>query len=308
MKKHYFFIFAILFFISFGRLKVNAAGQPLTVSGYVYSTRIADSTSILSQGIVSQGKPVYEITIKYTITGVTNFSRTVFSVASTGSNNVRIVSSNMFQLNAMGSSGNYSASFYVVYQSWNVTSYVSSVSAIGSSYSGSSTVNVSVPVAASYKSQFYVTGYVTADESQYTGTQSVRANGINNYLYKQAFLDAVRLNGSGYSSHGHYLQYSPSNGQYSIVQAIITASGTIAEAGRTIAAQNTYVPRYYRPDGQVDRAKIYIGNVGFRQAEDNGSAITGFRIDVYLGIGLPASPASWDNTYQTVTYIGNNLY
>jgi len=285
------------------------AGQPLSINGIRYSSKIASSTTILTEGIVSQGKPVYEHCIRYTVTGAGNFSGQVVSVAATGNSNIKIVSSNMIVLTATGSSGNYIATFDVVYQSWNVSSFVSSVSILGSVFTGSASVNVDVYTSATYKSQFYLTGYVTADETQCSGS-FVSANGISGHTFRSDFLQAVKKNGSGYSLEGLFIQYDKNTLTYSIVDAVCTASYTVVAAGRTIATDNRFVPRYYRENNYngVDRAKVYIGSVGFRQSEDAGSDIIGYMIDVYLGVGLPATPAAWDETFQTVTYIGNNLY
>jgi 3D (Asp-Asp-Asp) domain-containing protein len=54
----------------------------------------------------------------------------------------------------------------------------------------------------------------------------------------------------------------------------ITATGTAARAGRTVAVDPTVIPL---------GSKIYIEGLGERIAEDTGGAIKGHRIDVYLG-------------------------
>lgn len=61
---------------------------------------------------------------------------------------------------------------------------------------------------------------------------------------------------------------SPGNAAYRV-----TKSGTYVEEGRTVAVDPTVIPF---------GAKVYIEGIGFRTAEDTGSAITGNRLDVFI--------------------------
>ena len=81
--------------------------------------------------------------------------------------------------------------------------------------------------------------------------------------------------------------------------------GTIPTVGKTIAVDPYYVPRKSVSAGL---AKVNIADVGNRQAEDGGGAITGYRIDVFYGTGLPSSDPSWNAKNKTVYYFGNNLW
>lgn len=52
-----------------------------------------------------------------------------------------------------------------------------------------------------------------------------------------------------------------------------TASGTMPEAGRTVAADWSVIPA---------GAEIYIDGLGWRTVEDTGSGITGNKLDIFM--------------------------
>ena len=164
------------------------------------------------------------------------------------------------------------------------------------------TVVLTLPVV--YEDKFEITYYYVAKEAESTGSRNTVASGISGKKYKENFLKKVKLEGSGYTEDGEYIQYNPTTGKYRIVSYPQTATGTDLKVGQTIAVDNTIIPR----SGNGHRAKVYIVDVGYRQAEDAGSAIKGFHIDVYVGVGEPSPEPSWNKQYRNVQYFGNDLY
>lgn len=76
----------------------------------------------------------------------------------------------------------------------------------------------------------------------------------------------------------------------------ITASGTKVEEGRTIAVDPDLIPLGWW---------VYIEGIGFRRAEDTGSAITGSKIDVYFDSASYAKKFGKKKGY-TVYVLGPN--
>ncbi len=150
----------------------------------------------------------------------------------------------------------------------------------------SNTVTTSLTVRAKYEKPFYCTVYITTLESDYSGYKTTAA-GISEDTFTKSFLDAVKLNGSGKANNGKYLQYNSSSKTFSYQTSPLTASGTKATAGRTIAVDPYYIPRA-KVNSMWRRATLYIAGVGTRIAEDGGSAIVGYRIDIYMGEGKRA--------------------
>ncbi len=104
----------------------------------------------------------------------------------------------------------------------------------------------------------------SAPASAPADTQVVSKSGMN-FGYKQV-LNNVSLTAyaAGVSSTGK----SSSNPQYGM-----TATGTRVTEGRTIAVDPSVVPLGWW---------VYIEGLGFRRAEDTGSAVKGKIIDVYF--------------------------
>lgn len=166
----------------------------------------------------------------------------------------------------------------------------------------SNTVSATPTVRANYAKGFYCTGYNTALESDYTGTKK-SAPGIAGDTFAVDFLADVKLNGSGKANNGKYLHYNSSSQTYSY-QSPITATGTTPTVDRTIAVDPYYIPRA-KVNSVWKRAIVSIANVGTRVAEDGGSAIAGYRIDVYMGLGRSAMNG-WGNATRAVTLISVN--
>jgi len=154
-----------------------------------------------------------------------------------------------------------------------------------------------------YQSPFYITAYVIALESDYNDVK-VTANGIPNYKFREKFLDAVKLNGSGHSTDNNfYIRYNKTKNQFEKGNPI-TSSGTKPTVNRTIAVDNYYIPRY-NTDKQYGCVNIY--NVGNFKAEDAGGAIKRYHIDIFVGEGNNAWKSyPHQDTNKTVKYLGNN--
>ena len=90
----------------------------------------------------------------------------------------------------------------------------------------------------SYESTFRITGYIVADEGDYSGTkQSVP--GLSE-KYAPAFIAAVKMNGSGKTLDNKYIKYA-GNDTY-MYYVPITRSGTSPTAGQTIAVDPDFIP------------------------------------------------------------------
>lgn len=152
-------------------------------------------------------------------------------------------------------------------------------------------------VGAKYEKMFYCTAYITASEKDYSEAK-VSAAGITDAVFRKDFLAAVKLNGSGISDAGKYISYSSTTGKYFYGEPT-TAIGTRATVGTTIAVDPYYIPRA-KVGGVWKRATVDVDGLGLRVAEDGGSAITGYHIDVYMGTGQKAL-AGWSNKNREVT-------
>lgn len=156
-----------------------------------------------------------------------------------------------------------------------------------------------------YEKKFQITVYYTPKESECSGALAV-ANGLKS-RHKKDFLSAVMMEGFGYTSNGTCIGYE--NGKYYSASKPLSSSGTGLKAGKTVAVKNTYIP-CYNNNGNWKRATMSIDGVpGYRCAEDCGSAINGYHIDIYAGVGRDAyrDLENKIKNYADVTYYGNNI-
>jgi 3D (Asp-Asp-Asp) domain-containing protein len=134
---------------------------------------------------------------------------------------------------------------------------------------------------ADYVDPFSVTGYYTPFEGDYNGPTTTNPCGLNG-TFNDRFLRVVRTEGSGRSLAGLGIQYDTAasrrrqNPCYTVTQCPLTASGTCAQAGVTIAVDRTVIPM---------GASVLMSQSGTRHAEDTGGAIIGKHIDLYVGYG-----------------------
>ncbi|MGH6836379.1 MAG: 3D domain-containing protein [Methylocella sp.] len=129
---------------------------------------------------------------------------------------------------------------------------------------------------AKYESDFLATCYVVSQETGFTSTPLIGpVNGLPaNKTYHQGFINDVRLQGSGIALDGTTIHYD-GHGTYSLQSCPLTATGTCAVGGTTVAVDRTVIPL---------QSTISIATVGPRVAQDSGGAITGYHIDEYYGV------------------------
>ena len=277
------------------------AATNVTISLTKSDQSIPETTTLLSSGVVKSGIPTYRVMVKATITGGSSgIVGRKLTFNNPNSTTVKLVTSTAIQ----SSGTSYTA--YATYEVRGATAFTCSASINDGTFSGSTSTSITPSVACGYYKSMYITYYIIAKESQYTGTRNTSATGITG-LYKSAFLQDVKMQGSGYTEDSKYIQYyqeTPGVWKFKFVTSPQTATLTTPTVGKTIAVDPEYIPRL-----TTQRAKVTIGGgVGARQAEDGGGAIKQWHIDVFYGTGKPSSPPSWSTTYQSVYYNGNNLY
>lgn len=298
-------IFTFCIFLNLNPLPTYAATTlPIQLS-YV-SQVIPDSTTLLSSGVVKDAKPTYRVTVRATVASSVNFSGATLTFNNPNTTTVVRQGAATFTLTPSwnGPGTSYTATVSTTYDvRGTVTSFSCTATIGGTNFTGSKTSTIYFNVASNYSSTFRITYYVIAKEDQYTGSYNTTAPGISSKQFKYAFLQDVKVQGSGYSHYGEYMQYNSSTGNFYIVTYPKTATGTSPTTERTIAVDPYYIPRL-----TAYKAKVNITSVGDRQAEDGGGAITGRRIDVFYGTGKPSTVPPWSATYKNVYYYGNNLW
>ncbi len=154
---------------------------------------------------------------------------------------------------------------------------------------------------APYTGSFYVTAYYTIEEADAHGPPVVNPCGVTG-TFRGGFLREIRMEGSGVALDGRTIQYDTAASTrhvdcYMTSPCPLTASGACAVAGSTVAVDRTLIPL---------RSTIRMSQSGLRQADDTGEAITGYRIDLYVGHGRTAYRTwlrSIGNHDETVSYV-----
>jgi len=166
----------------------------------------------------------------------------------------------------------------------------------------SNQISATPKMSAYYQNSFYCTAYIVAWEKEYTASK-VSASGITGATFRSDFLFDVKRNGTGLDDSGKYIHYD-GGGRYSYIDKPTTATGTEATEGRTIAVDPYYIPRA-KVGGRWKRATVNISGIGNRVAEDGGGDITGYKIDVFMGLGK-SGIKTWSSINRTVKLISVN--
>lgn len=139
-------------------------------------------------------------------------------------------------------------------------------------------------------SNWYVTGYFTPQESDYSGMKkTIFVQGAGTMSFYNSFLIDVRIEGGGETRFGWYIANN-GNGWTKIPYAT-TASGEKARAGVSIATDPNVIPT--GTNGITIRTLPSPWDTYQFRAADNGPDIIGKHIDVYTGIGTGADKESY---------------
>ena len=131
---------------------------------------------------------------------------------------------------------------------------------------------------------FKLTTYVLAREVEFPSDEvSVAPCGLEG-TYRAAFLygAGVQLQGSGLASGGEIVHWR-GDGCFELTRCPLTASGTCAASGRTVAVDPDLIPL---------GSEVLIEGLGVRVAEDTGGRIRDQHIDVYAGTDLTLRQAN----------------
>jgi hypothetical protein len=287
---------------------VNAASNVGISLSYYYQS-IPTSTVLQSPGVVSSGITVYKVAVKATVIGASNFGGRYLTFTDPNTSTVKCTTTSVpITITSTGGSP-YTGEATAFFEVRGTTSFSCTAKIDDGTYLGSCTSTITPLEACFYDSNFYVTCYYTADESDYGTVYSVSMAGLTG-TYNSNFKAAVRREGSGYSHYGQYVRYTSTvNGvDYFEYGTPVTCTGSPATVGKSIAVDAYNIPRYNPGSGYL-KGTVNINVVGRRLAEDRGSAINGWDIDVYTGHGAASANATgYDCTSQWVYYYGNNKW
>lgn len=139
-------------------------------------------------------------------------------------------------------------------------------------------------------SDWYVTGYFTPQESDYSGMQkTIFVQGAGTLSFYNSFLKDVRIEGGGETRFGWYIA-NHGNGWTKFSYAT-TASGEKARVGVSVATDPNVIPT--GTNGITIRTLPSPWNIYQFRAADTGPDIIGKHIDVYTGIGAGADKESY---------------
>ena len=121
----------------------------------------------------------------------------------------------------------------------------------------------------------------------YTGTYTDKPNLPGSYC--KAFLEQVRLQGSGVLADGTTkVKYDPDSHTWDIVDQITGADLTAVVPNQTVARDRAII-------GGRSTVRVALDGIGTNiTANDIGGKITGYRLDLYRGVG-PGACASYSN-------------
>jgi len=139
-------------------------------------------------------------------------------------------------------------------------------------------------------SDWYVTGYFTPKESDYSGLKkTIFVHEIGNMSFYKSFLNDVRIEGAGETHFGWYI-VNHGHGWTKISYPPDSVDGML-KAGESVATDPSVIPT--GTNGLTIRTLPSPWNTYQYRAVDTGPSIIGKHIDVYIGIGAEAEKESY---------------
>ena len=131
-------------------------------------------------------------------------------------------------------------------------------------------------------SDWYVTGYFTPKESDYSGLKkTIFVHELGNMSFYKSFLNDVRIEGAGETHFGWYI-VNHGHGWSKISYPPDSVNGTL-KVGDSVATDPSVIPT--GTNGITIRTLPSPWNTYQYRAVDTGPSIIGKHIDVYIGIG-----------------------